>query len=119
DARDLAQSGVRLLGCLGIHTGANAAFLRARLQGRTRRLVARPGSTSANQLIECWHCLLLLKILSRTLRQAASAESLRRFGALTGFARRRDSTRTHNSGAGCNFPSHWAGRQLLPTILLA
>src|SRR5579864_201014 len=59
DARDLAQSGVRLLGCLRIDTGANAAFLRAGLQGRTRRLIARVGSTGTNQLIECWHFLLL------------------------------------------------------------
>jgi hypothetical protein len=59
NAGHLAQSRIRLFWRLGVNTRANAAALRARLQGRAGRLIIRRRSALSNQLIECRHVSLL------------------------------------------------------------
>src|SRR5581483_3349437 len=54
-AGNFAQRRVRLLGRLRVNAGANAALLRALLQGRRGRLVLRPGAAQANELVKCRH----------------------------------------------------------------
>jgi len=55
DASYFSQSGVRLLGRLCVHAGADTALLRTSLQGWTRRLVPRPLTAASHQLIESRH----------------------------------------------------------------
>src|SRR5215468_6068226 len=54
-ARDLAQRGVGLLGRRGVHAGADAALLRALLEGRRRTLHARLLAAVADELIDRGH----------------------------------------------------------------
>ena len=62
---DLAQRRVRLLRGLRVHAGTDASFLRAKLQRRTRRLVARPLPARLHQLIKCRHSCCSSQVVGR------------------------------------------------------
>ena len=55
---NLTKSGVRLLRGAGVNTGADAALLRARLQGHGSGLVADLFTSVTDELLNSWHCLI-------------------------------------------------------------
>ena len=61
--RDLTHSGVRLLGSRGIDSQAYATLLRASIQRTRFRLHFDNLASFANQLLNCWHKLLLVNKL--------------------------------------------------------
>src|SRR5689334_10389313 len=60
DTGDLAESRVRLLRRRGVDARADAALLRARLEGRRLRLVLDALAALRNKLIDRWHSVLIL-----------------------------------------------------------
>src|SRR5579872_2496335 len=73
---NFAESRVRLLRRLRINAGTYTALLRASLQRRARRLIARPLAAGTYQLIECRHrspCPLVQALCYRARDSAASA----------------------------------------------
>src|SRR5215469_3015449 len=95
-ARDFAQRRVRLLGSLRVHACADAALLRARLQRRARRLVARARPAITNQLIKRRHsCSLTLLVPARVERRSGISPKTNSQMQPSGL----DSLAIHASGA--------------------